>query len=674
MSQQTLNLGILAHVDAGKTTLTERFLYTAGIIDEPGSVDAGTTQTDSLSLERQRGITIKSAVASFAIGDLAVNLIDTPGHPDFIAEVERVLGVLDGGVLVVSAVEGVQPQTRILMRALRRSRIPTLVFVNKIDRAGARGEPVLREISQRLGIASVPMGSTAALGTPAATFDTWDVGDAAAQSALAETLAEHDEAILTSFVEDGGRLSPGQLHRQLRAQTEHGLVHPVYFGSAITGAGVESLMAGIADLLPAAKGSPKDAVSGTVFKIERGAAGEKIAYVRLFSGVIQLRDRVRYGREHEDTITALDTLGHDSADHSTSVVAGGIAKLFGLRRVQVGDRIGRLDADESEQQFAPPTLESVVEALNPSDRARLRVALEQLAEQDPLIMVRQDDSLNEISVSLYGEVQKEVIQATLANDFGIETQFRETTTICIERPVGKASAAEYLTDDANPYMATIALRVDPARNGSGVRFRLDFDPRRIPLHIYKTTESFVDHMTQYVRRSLSRGLYGWEVTDCIVTMTDCDYYGSDGPTKPTVPMSRTASVDFRKLTPIVVEQALKRAATHVCEPRLRLKVETPSAAVGDLLTSAARLGGAVESTSARGDLSTIEVLMSADRASDLQRQLPGLTGGEGSVESAFVGYQPVRGAPPVRYWTSVRSQDLVSTSNLDDNGRLDSRF
>src|SRR2546423_13756263 len=144
-----LNLAILAHVDAGKTTLTERLLYAAGVIDEIGSVDDGSTQTDSLALERQRGITIKSAVVSFIVGDVAINLIDTPGHPDFIAEVERVLSVLDGAVLVISAVEGVQAQTRVLMRTLRRLRIPTLLFVNKIDRLGADPERVLRVICER---------------------------------------------------------------------------------------------------------------------------------------------------------------------------------------------------------------------------------------------------------------------------------------------------------------------------------------------------------------------------------------------------------------------------------------------------------------------------------------------------------------------------------------------
>src|SRR6476659_5434714 len=154
---RTLNLGILAHVDAGKTSLTERLLFAAGVIDKIGSVDDGSTQTDTLELERQRGITIKSAVASFSVGGVTVNLIDTPGHPDFIAEVERALGVLDGAVLVVSAVEGVQAQTRVLMRTLRRLRIPTLVFVNKIDRAGAQDQRLLQDLAAALDIWPVPM-------------------------------------------------------------------------------------------------------------------------------------------------------------------------------------------------------------------------------------------------------------------------------------------------------------------------------------------------------------------------------------------------------------------------------------------------------------------------------------------------------------------------------------
>ncbi len=203
---RSLNLGVLAHVDAGKTSLTERLLFAAGVIDEVGSVDAGSTQTDTLSLERQRGITIKSAVASFVIDDVAVNLIDTPGHPDFIAEVERVLNVLDGAVLVVSAVEGVQAQTRVLMRALQRLRIPTIVFVNKIDRAGAQDEAVLHQLAEKLALSPAPMGSVDGLGTRAASFSPYTSADDEAVSTLVPLLAEHDDAILAAYVDDEQRL------------------------------------------------------------------------------------------------------------------------------------------------------------------------------------------------------------------------------------------------------------------------------------------------------------------------------------------------------------------------------------------------------------------------------------------------------------------------------------
>jgi ribosomal protection tetracycline resistance protein len=301
VARKTLNLGILAHVDAGKTTLTERLLYAAGVIDAIGSVDDGTTQTDSLALEQQRGITIKSAVVSFAIGDVTVNLIDTPGHPDFVAEVERVLSVLDGAVLVISAVEGVQPQTPLLMRALQRLRVPTLLFVNKIDRRGADPERVLEAISERLTPAIVPMGSARDLGTREADFTPWGADDG---GALAAALAERDDAILAAYV-DGESVPYSRLREELAAQTKQALVHPVFFGSALTGAGHEPLTAGIAELLPAAEADAEGPVSGAVFKVERGLAGEKIAYARMFSGAVRTRDRLRFGRDHEAKVTCL---------------------------------------------------------------------------------------------------------------------------------------------------------------------------------------------------------------------------------------------------------------------------------------------------------------------------------------------------------------------------------
>jgi len=651
-------LGILAHVDAGKTTLTERLLYAAGVIDEIGSVDDGTTQTDSLALERQRGITIKSAVVSFAIDDLTVNLIDTPGRTDFIAEVERVLSVLDGAVLVISAVEGVQPQTRVLMRALQRLRIPTLMFISKIDRPGAGDERVLKAISERLTTAVVPMGTASELGTRAAYFTLCGADDPEFLSRVVEVLAERDDGILAAYVEDESRVPHQQLRQELAAQTKRALVHPVFFGSAITGAGVEPLMAGMAELLPASHGDPDGPVSGTVFKIERGASGEKIAYVRMFSGTIRTRDRLHFGLDLQDKVTAIAVFERGPAVQRPSVPAGAVGKLWGLGEIQIGDRIGVTGSDGAQHQFAPPTLESVVVARNRGDRARLRIALAQLAEQDPLINVRQDDTRQEISVWLYGEVQKEVIQATLANEFGLDVTFRETTPIYIERPIGTGEAVEILHAETNPFLATIGLSVDPAPDGSGIDFRLQVDPRTVPLYLYKTVESFTEHMSQYVRQTLREGLFGWQVTDCIVTMTKCTYSVPDGPPSRRGPLSTAA--DFRKLTPLVLMQALERARTAVCEPILRVSIETPPDSVGAVLASVARLGGVLEPPSLLGDLSTIETVMPAARADDLQRQLPALTRGEGVLESDFGGYQPVSGTAPIRVIGGAADAGLAS--------------
>jgi ribosomal protection tetracycline resistance protein len=653
--RRTLNLGILAHVDAGKTTLTERLLYAAGVINEIGSVDDGTTQTDSLALEQQRGITIKSAVVSFAIDDVTVNLIDTPGHPDFIAEVERVLSVLDGAVLVVSAAEGVQPQTRLLMRALERLRIPALLYVNKIDRAGAEHEHVLEAISERLTPAIVAMGSVADPGTRGARFTPWGADDDAFRTRLTEVLAEQDDSILAAYVEDDG-IPYRRLREELATQTGHALVHPVFFGSAITGAGMDSLMAGIAELLPAAEGDAEGPVSGTVFKIERGPAGNKVAYVRMFSGTVRTRDRLHFGRDAEAKVTAISVFDRGTAVPRASVSAGEIGKLWGLGEIQIGDPVGGSRPPAGHRHFDPPTLETVVVPRDPDGKEALRVALAQLAEQDPLIDVRQDDDRQELSVSLYGEVQKEVIQATLASDFGLDVTFRETTTICIERPIGTGEAVELLHAESNPFLATIGLRVDPAPNGSGIDFRLQVDARTIPLYVYKKVERFMETMGRYVRRSLREGLFGWPVTDCIVTMTKCNYSSPDGPPATRGPLSTAA--DFRKLTPIVVMQALERAGTVACEPIVRVSVEIPTDTIGAVLPALARLGGAVETPSLQGKLSTIEMTLPAARARDLQRQLPRLTGGEGVLESSFAGYQPVSGDQPTRRRTTANPLNL----------------
>jgi ribosomal protection tetracycline resistance protein len=647
VSQKTLNLGILAHVDAGKTTLTERLLYDSGVIGQLGAVDAGTTQTDSLPLERRRGITIKSAVASFPIGDVAVNLIDTPGHPDFIAEVDRVLNVLDGVVLVISAVEGVQAQTRILMRSLQRLEIPALLFVNKVDRPGARPEGVLQDVARRLKIAAFAMGRVTGAGTHGAGVTPSGADDAEFTAGLTELLAERNDGLLATYVQDEAGVPYDQLRAELAEQTRRGQVQPVFFGSAITGAGVAQLMAGIAGLLPASDGDPDGPLSGSIFKIERGSSAEKIAYVRMFAGTVRVRDRLPLGAGPGGKVAAVAVFDRGPAVQRQAVSAGQIGKLWGLAEARIGDRIGH-GGNDAGLEFPPPTLESAVVPCDPRDRNRLRVALGQLAEQDPLINVRQDDERQEIYVSLYGAVQKEVIQSTLADDFNIAATFREPTMICIERPLGSASALEVLQSDSHPYSATVGLQVEPGPADSGIRFRLDVDPRLVPIYVYKTAGHFTDAMTQYVRHACEQGRYGWQVTDCLVTMNECDYYIGDGSTKRVLPTPRTTAADFRKLTPLVLMEALRQAGTVVCQPMARVRLELPAARMGDVLSALARLGAAAETPLLDTELSIVMATLPSAQVRSLQEQLPGLTGGEGLLDVSFGGYEPIRGSFPRR--------------------------
>ncbi|MBT2365988.1 TetM/TetW/TetO/TetS family tetracycline resistance ribosomal protection protein [Streptomyces sp. ISL-10] len=639
----TLNLGILAHVDAGKTSLTERLLHAAHAVDELGSVDDGSTRTDSLDLERLRGITIKAAVATFDVDDVTVNLIDTPGHPDFIAEVERALGVLDGAVLVVSAVEGVQAQTRILMRTLQRLRIPTLIFVNKIDRGGARYESLLHAIGEKLTPAHIATTSTDMIGTHGA-VSRRRTGPAF-RSELAELLAEHDDALLAAYVDGTADAVPDvRLRGALAAQTRSGLVHPVLFGSAITGAGTDALIGAITELLPTAPADVDGPVSGTVFKVERGPAGEKTAYVRMFSGTVRVRDTLSFGSDGTDgKVTGIRVFEHGAAMARESVSAGRIATVRGLSAIRVGDAIGAPGpARTAGHHFAPPTLETIVVARRPGDRGALHAALTQLAEQDPLIRLRRDELRQEISVSLYGEVQKEVVQATLADEFGIGVDFCETTTIHVERLVGTGTAVEFLHVDPNPFLATVGLRAEPAPPGCGVEFRLEVELGSMPYAFIKAVE-------ETVRETLHQGLYGWEIPDCVVTLTHSGYAPRQSHAHAVFDKSMSSTAgDFRHLTPLVLMSALRQAGTEVHEPLHDFRLEIPADMVAAVLPMLTRHRAVPRVSVVKGSSYVIQGELPAAEVHGVERQLPRLTSGEGVLESSFARYRPCRGVPPTR--------------------------
>jgi len=566
---RTLNLGILAHVDAGKTTLTERLLFEAGVLDEPGSVVAGSTHTDTMALERRRGITIRAAVVSFEIDGVLVNLFDTPGHSDFIAEVERSLSLLDGAVLVVSAVEGVQAQTLVLMRALQRLGIATVVFVNKTDRTGADVDFVTLEVHERLGA---------------------DV--------------------------------------------------PVLSGSAITGAGVAGLMASLVDLLPVLDPLPAGRAVGSVFKIERDTAGSKSVYAQLRAGTLRVRDRLPLGRAMAEKVTGIRVFSGGELTEVPEAYAGQVVVLRGVESARIGDTFGEEDPRDATAQFARPSLATVVEPVSEDDRGRLHVALTQLAEQDPLIDLRQDDVRRELRLSLYGEVQKEVIGALLAEEYGVPVTFRQSTVICVERLLGCGHAVEVINTGSNPFLATVGLRVEPAAVGAGVSFELEVELGSMPPAFFTAVETAV-HST------LEQGRCGWEIPDCRVVMTHAGYWARQSHSHGTFDKSMSSTAgDFRNLTRLVLATALNEAGTVVCAPIHRFDLEVPEDTLSGVLALLAKVGAVPITTRPRPPVVVLSGDVPAGAVHTLSVRLPAVTRGEGVLTTALDHYRPVTGPAP----------------------------
>ncbi len=648
----TLNLGILAHVDAGKTSLTERILFHAGVIPAVGEVDRGTTQTDTLTLERQRGITIQSAVVSFRVGDLTCNLIDTPGHPDFIAEVERALGVLDAVVLVVSAVEGVQPQTRRLSRAIDRLGLPCLIFINKIDRAGARGAALVEEIERELRRDVVVLSEVVALGTCDTESIPRSLGDDNVREEVADILCRHDEALLERYVERDGALTEDDIAESFWRHVALCSVTPVLFGSAMTGAGLDGLFGVLPHLAPReATNHPAVPLSVEVFKVQRMPNGERVVICRIWAGELCVRGVVPIVRPGCDAlppakITGLGLFRDGHVDQVQQAVAGDIVRLHGLADARIGDWLGTALHDRV-QAFEPPVFEYRVEPADPARRFALNAALADLADGDPLIGLRRDPQTGDAYIRLYGEVQREVVEATLRDEYGLAVTFGERSVLHVERLLGDGRAAEIFPETKPPFYATVGFHIAPKR---GERPTWRFTPG-------KAKQGFFDAAEEGGRAVLQQGLHGWPVIDWDVEVTDLIYLVSSVP------------VDYRNLAMLVMADAIRAAGTVVCEPVNEVAIHTPPESVGAVMHAITTHRGTIGETAIADERAVVRGLVPAAELDDLVKTLPGLTNGRADIDAHFHDYVPVSGDPPVRART-----DLNPFDRTEFMSRLRGRF
>ncbi|AYF07090.1 TPA: TetM/TetW/TetO/TetS family tetracycline resistance ribosomal protection protein [Bacillus mobilis] len=624
----TINIGIVAHVDAGKTSLTERILYETNVINEIGRVDSGNTQTDSMDLERQRGITIKASVVSFCINDLKVNVIDTPGHADFIAEVERSFRVLDGAILVISAVEGVQAQTKILMRTLQKLNIPTILFVNKIDRSGANTEKVMKQIKEILSNEAFPFYSALNEGTKEARIIAYKSYDD-----CIELLAPYNESLLESYVNN--EIVPETLLREeLIKQITQANVFPIFFGSAMTGMGVTELLENISDLIPAKNPAEHEILSGVVFKIEREPSGEKIAYIRVFSGRLHVRKYVYIQRgealAHKEKIKKICMFHNGNAVQASIVPSGEFSKVWGLNDIKIGDIIGERTHYIRDIHFAEPQMEAVIEAL-PKERIHdLYAALMELCEEDPLIKVWKDDVHNELYIRLFGEVQKEVIETTLFEKYNLQVTFSNTRVVCIEKPIGIGNSIEVMGEKANPFYATIGFKIKRGELNSGITYNLGVELGSLPLAFHKAIEDTVF-------QTLNQGLYGWEVTDIIVTLTHTGYAS---------PV--TTASDFRNLTPLVLMNALKQAETCVYEPVNEFELTVPEHTISTAMYKLAAIPATFAEPIFNNDSYQLTGSLPVAKTENFKRMLHSFTEGEGIFTTKPAGFIKLTGPFPIR--------------------------
>ncbi|WP_433614843.1 GTP-binding protein [Paenibacillus cellulositrophicus] len=623
----TINIGVLAHVDAGKTTLTEQILYQAGVIEEAGSVDQGSTITDSLDMERRRGITIKAAAVSFMLGDLKVNVIDTPGHADFISEVEHSLGVLDGVILVVSAVEGVQAQTRVLMQTLKEHGIPVIFFINKIDRLGAdfiRVRDLIRKLlDERICEVSVAdqEGTESVQVVPA---------DPRA-SGWIEVLALGSEALMEDFAHDEV-ITEERLRQELGRQSRQGLAFPLFAGSAARGLGVRELLSGLARYFPVQVSQALSALplSGLAFKVVVQAGGERLVFVRLFGGQLQTRADVTVmtqdGLSERIKIKQLYGLKDGERKPVQQVDAGDIA-IFGSEQVKVGDVIGCVSESMKVFRFQKPPIQVQVSAVRPEDGHPLHQALSELTVEDPFLQYVYDSQTHENIIHVFGKVQQEVLLETLRERYAIEAAFSAPQVICIEKPVSSGEAAESIGKPDNPFWATVGFRVDPGPVDSGLVYRLEVELGSLPL-------SFQKAIRETVTEVLQEGLYGWGVTDITVTLTHSGYSS---------PVS--TAKDFRLLTPLVLMKALERAGTQVYEPVSELQISLPESSISKVLFRVTALDGTFEEPKFDHGSVYVTGTIPVRNADILKTELHGLTGGEGVMSVKPGGY--ITAASPI---------------------------
>lgn len=611
-----INVGILAHADAGKTTLTEQMLFLSGSIRSAGSVDDGTASTDSLTVEQQRGISVKTALTSLSFENARINIIDTPGHSDFISEVERAFAALDMAVLVISAVEGIEAQTEILLETLQRLGLPYAVFLNKTDRAGSGCADILRELRQ-LCATREPLTLTrpADEGTDAVQAVPVDFTEPAEMETA--VMALQSDALMEALLSDEPDL-PERIQAETEAAFREKRLLPVFCGATKYGRGVKELLGFLGQHArpPQNTEAPPAAV---IVKAGHDKKAGKLLYVRMLSGTLRVRQALPTPDGTEKIARLQKPEGRRLLD-AEALHAGETGVLYGISAFRAGDVIG--DAENVPQAALPvPTLTVRVSPENPEELPGLQKALTELCDEDPRLDFRYLREKKELHLSIYGEIQTEILQALLLERYGLSVQFSPPSVIYKETPSRKGEGFDAYTMP-KPCWAVLRFLMEPLPEGSGLQYESKVTGGRLPYR-------YQEHVKTAVPRALQQGLKGWEVTDCKVTLIDGESHHV-----------HTHPLDFFLATPLAIMDGLRNTGTSVLEPVNRVTFRCPQEYAGKTLGVITNSRGTIVSQQEKPGRFSITAEIPVSECLRFAPAYPSLTSGSGNLSMRFSHYAP----------------------------------
>lgn len=609
------NIGIIAHIDAGKTTTTERVLFYTGKTHRIGSVDDGTTVTDWMEQERERGITIVSAAVTAEWKGYQINIIDTPGHIDFTAEVQRSLRVLDGGIVIFDAVQGVEPQSETVWRQADRYRVPRICFVNKMDRVGASYERTIKMVRERLGAnpiaVQLPIGVESAfrgavdLITMQALIWEDNLGKEPQQSEipvdlrpqaeemrarLIEQVAETDDELTMKYLE-GLDISEDELKLALRRAVIAGVATPVFCGSSLRNKGVQPLLDAVVDYLPSPadvpavtgmhprteethERPPKDdaPLSALVFKIVTDPYVGRLAYLRVYSGKLSQGSTVLNStKDQRERIGRLIRMYADRREDINEVLAGDIGAILGLKNSFTGDTLCDMSSPILLENisFPEPVISVAIEPKTTADQDKMSEALRKLSEEDPTFRVRGDEETGQTIIAGMGELHLEVLVDRMLREFRVQARvgrpqvsYRETITL----PVGRAECRYVKQTGGRGQYGHVILEIQPGESGSGISFKNDIIGGVIP-------KEYISSIEKGVREAAEGGVVaGYPVTDVMIRLYDGSYHEVD-----------SNEMSFKMAGSLAFKEGIQRGAPVLQEPIMKVEVVVSEEFLGDVI-------------------------------------------------------------------------------------------